>query len=202
MTDNASAGATPAAGGATPPQTPAQPAAATPAAASSPAMGGDEAALGDAGKRALQAERDARAIAIRERDELKARLEELENASKSDHEKAIAQAKRDGAAEVTGRYENTIRVLAVRSALAAAGVNPAFVDLASRADVFTALKVNGEGEVQGIDDAVKALRDATPDLFVPKSQQRPTDFGGGPRGAPATGGLDMNTLIRRAAGRA
>jgi hypothetical protein len=202
MTDNASAGATPAAGGATPPQTPAQPAPATPAAATTSATGDDD-GLGDAGKRALRAERDRASAAERERDDLKRRFEELENSSKSEHEKALAQAKRDGATEVAERYQAAIRRSEVRAALTAAGVPATLIDLASRADGFAALKVSDQGEVQGLDEALEAFRKATPDLFAkaPATPPRPADFGGGPRGTPATGGRDMNTLIRSAAGR-
>src|ERR1041385_2287487 len=99
MTDTPSAGATPVAGGATPSQTPANPAAPVSGGTTAPATG-DPDGLGDAGKRAIQAEREAKAAAIRERDELKARLDELENASKSDHDKAIAAARNEGKAEV------------------------------------------------------------------------------------------------------
>lgn len=202
MADNASAGATPAAGGATLPQTPAQPAAATPVAATTPATGDDDAALGDAGKRAIKSERDRAAAAERERDDLKRRLEELENASKSEHERALSVAKREGAAEVAERYQVAIRRSEVKAALTAAGVPASLVDLAARADAFGALKVNEEGVVQGLDEAVKAFKDATPDLFAAKAPTRTADFGGGPRGTPAAGSQDINTLIRRAAGRA
>lgn len=203
MTDNASAGATPVVGGATPSQTPAQPAPTTPVTATPPATGDDDAALGEGGKRAIKAERDRASAAEKERDQFRTRLEELENASKSEHEKAVAQAKREGAAEVATRYEAAIRRSEVRAALTAAGVPSSLVDLASRADGFASLKVNDEGRVSGLDDAVKAFKDATPDLFGKAGPvARPADFGGGPRSAAATGGGDMNSLIRRAAGRA
>lgn len=200
MTDNASAGATPVVGGATPPQTPAQPAPGSTTAAPASATGDDD-ALGDAGKRALKAERDRAVTAEKSRDELAKRLEDLENASRSDHERALLQAKKEGASEVATRYEAALRRSEVRAALSAAGVSAGVLDLATRADEFTSLKVNDEGAVVGLDGAVEAFRKAMPDLFTTRSP-RGTDFGGGPRGAPATGGMDMNTMIRRAAGRA
>jgi hypothetical protein len=201
MTDNASAGATPVAGGATPPQTPAQPAPGSTTAAPTSATGDDD-ALGDAGKRAIRAERDRAAAAERERDQFKSRLEELENSSKSEHEKALAQAKKDGAAEVAPRYQAALRRSEVRSALSAAGVSANVLDLATRADEFASLKVNDEGAVEGLAGAVEAFKKAMPDLFKPATP-RPTGaaYGGGPQGAPATGGVDMNSIIRRAAGR-
>lgn len=201
MTDNASAGATPAVAGATPAQTPASPAPAAPAAPTTPATGADD-GLGDAGKRALHAEREARTAAERERNELRARLEELENASKSDAEKAIAAARKEGGAEVLAKVQDRVRRTEVRAALQAAGITPSVMDLAARADQFSALKVNDEGEVAGLEDAVKAFREAMPDLF-PKTQAAPRtgDFGGGARGKAAAGAGDMNSVIRRAAGR-
>lgn len=201
MPDNTPAGATPAVPGATPGQTPAQPAPATPAAAPTSATDDDD-ALGDAGKRALRAEREARAAAVKEATDLRTRLEELENASKSDHEKALAQAKREGAAEVADRYHAAIRRSEVRAALVGAGVSPSVLDLAVRADQFSGLKVTDDGEVAGLTEAVEAFRKTMPDLFAKPTAPRGADFGGGHRGTPVTGGQDMNTLIRRAAGRA
>jgi len=200
---NQSAGAMPVEGGATPSQTPAQPAAPTaPAAPAAPATG-DPDDLGEGGKRALKAERDARSAAERERDELKTRLEELENSSKTDHEKAIAQAKKDGATEALSKVQVQVRRSEVRAALSAAGVSGAMLDLAAKADEFAALKVTDEGVVQGLDQAIADFKKAMPDLF--KAQPaggRTPDFGGGPRGTPAGAGTDLNTFIRRQAGRA
>ena len=203
MTDTPSAGATPVAGGATPSQTPASPAAPASGGTTAPATG-DPDGLGDAGKRAIQAEREAKAAAIRERDELKARLDELENASKSDHEKAIAAAKNEGKAEVLGKYQGAVRRSEVRAALSAAGISSTVLDLAAKADEFESLKVTDDGDVEGLDAAVEAFKKARPDLFKPASggNGRAADFGGGPRGTPAAGGGDLNTFIRRAAGRA
>ena len=201
---NQSAGAMPVAGGATPSQTPANPAAPTaPAAPATPATG-DPDDLGEGGKRALKAERDARSAAERERDELKTRLDELENSSKTEHEKAIAQAKKDGATEVLSKVQAQVRRSEVRAALSAAGVSGAMLDLAAKADEFAALKVTDEGVVQGLDQAIADLKKALPDLFKaqPAGGGKAPDFGGGPRGTPAGAGTDLNTFIRRAAGRA
>jgi hypothetical protein len=199
-----SAGATPVAGGATPPQTPAQPAATTPPATPAAPATGDDDGLGEAGTRALKAERDARAAAERERDDAKRQLEELENASRSDHEKAIAQAKKDGAAEALTKVQATVRRSEVRAALSAAGLSSSMLDLASKADEFAALKVNDEGEVQGLEQAIADFKKAMPDLFKaqPAAGGRAPDFGGGPRGSAPGANHDMNALIRRAAGRA
>lgn len=206
MTETAVAGATPAVAGATPTQSPpAQPAAGAPASPPPPPATGDDypEGLGDAGKRAIdrmKAERDSasdRAKAAElERDELKAR-------GLTESERAIADAKKAGAAEVTERFQGQIRRAEVRSALTSAGISASVLDLATNASEFAALKVNDEGEVVGLDTAVEAFKRAKADLFTPKTPARPTgDAGLGPRGTPAAGGIDMNTAIRRAAGRA
>lgn len=199
MTGNASAGATPVAGGATPPQNAGTPAPApAPEPQPDPATGDD--GLGDAGRRALRSEREARAAAERERDDFRRRLEELENASKSEHEKALSQAKREGATEVAVRYQEAIRRSEARAALVAAGLTPGVADLATYAAQFRELKVTDAGEVLGLTEAVDALRKSAPDLFAKTPAPRVPDYGGGARGAPADS-TDMNAIIRRAAGR-
>lgn len=201
MTDPAAAGATPVAAGATPAQTPAQPAAPASGGSTAPATG-DPDGLGDAGKAAIQREREARAAATRERDDFKRQLEELQNANRSDHEKAVAAAKKEGSAEAVAKLHPAIRRSAVRAALSAAGVTSAMLDLAVRADQFAGLKVTDDGDIEGLDAAVADFKKAMPDLFkaAPAANGAP-DFGGGPRGTPAGAGTDMNRLIRLAAGR-
>jgi flagellar biosynthesis/type III secretory pathway protein FliH len=198
MPDTTSAGATPVAGGATPPQTPAQPAPATAQPATSSAT--DDEPLGAAGIRALDSERQRAKVAERERDELKQKIEELQNATRTDAEKALAQARKEGAAEALAKADARVRRAEVRTALAAAGVNPALLDLAAKADLFAALKVNEEGEVEGLTAAVESFKRSTPDLF--RAAGRTPGFDGGPRGDAPSPGTDMNRLIRQAAGRA
>lgn len=201
MTETQSAGATPAAGGATPPQTPAQPAAATTSAVAPSATDGDE-PLGPAGTRALEAERRTAREAQDRASALQRELDELKVKGLSESERAVADAKKAGAQEVTERFHGQIRRAEVRSALTSAGINPSVLDLAAKADEFAALKVNESGEVDGLDAAVEAFKRARSDLFTPKTTPRPADSGLGPRGTPAAPGNDMNTFIRRSAGRA
>lgn len=204
MPETAAAGATPVVDGATPSQSqPATtPAATQPGAPASTATDDYPEGLGDAGKRALdrmKAERDAATAqakaAERERDELKA-------ATLTDTEKAIADAKKAGAAEVTERYQGQIRRAEVRSALTAAGISPQLLDLAIRADEFAALKVTDDGAVSGLEAAVEAFRKGHGDLFAAKTPSAAGDAGLGPRGTPAPAGTDMNSFIRRQSGRA
>lgn len=190
MAETPPAGATPVVEGATPSQT-ADPTNAAP----TPPATGDPEALGEAGTRALAAERKRANEAEKSAKALQSRLDELENASKSETDKAIAQARKEGATEALAKANERVRRSEVRAALTAAGVNPAVLDLASRADEFAALKVDDDGEVEGLTEAVEAFRKTMPDLF--KVAPRP-DFGGGPRGTTPTSAPSMNELLRAA----
>lgn len=169
-------GATPPAGG-TPPTPPAGD---PPPPPPTPPATGDPGDLGDAGKRALAEERAARKAAEKLAADNAKRIEELENASKSDSEKAIAQAKKDGAAEVLVRVHDQVRRSEVKAALTAAGINPSVLDLATKADEFAALKVSDDGEVEGLAAAVEAFKKARVDLFTKPAAAGSAD--GGARG--------------------
>lgn len=190
MNDNdQSAGATPAAPGATPGQTPpATPSATpTPPPSATPPATDDDAALGEGGKRALDAERASRRAAEdrakaaeKERDDLKA-------ATLSESEKAIADAKKAGQTEATERYAAVIRRSEVKAALAAAGIQSSVMDLAVKADEFAALKVGDDGNVEGLDEAVKAFKGTRKDLFTKPGTDGSADGGARNNGAqPAT----------------
>jgi hypothetical protein len=178
MTDNASAGATPAVPGATPGQT-----AGTEPATPVPATGTDE-ALGDTGKRALEAERKAAREAQRRAEAAEKALEDLKLAGASETEKAIAAARKEGAAEVTERYHAQIRRSEIKAALVGAGINGSVLDLAAKADEFGGLKVTDDGEVEGLDQAVAAFKASRADLFKVGTVGSP-DAGTGGRAAPA-----------------
>lgn len=152
---------------------------ATTTTATTPATG-DADGLGDAGKRAIERMKAERDDAKRIAGEAVKRAEDLENATKSDTEKAIAQAKRDGAAEVLTRVHGQIRRAEVRAALTAAGANPNLIDLAVKADEFGGLKVDDEGEIDGLAAAVEAFKKAHPDLFAKPGTAGTAD--GGARG--------------------
>ena len=201
MTETASAGATPAVAGATPAQTPASPAASSPPAAPSSATD-DDLQLGDAGKRALAEERRTRREAEERATKAERERDELQAKHLTEAEKAVAEAKKAGSAEATEKWTAQIRRAEVRSALTGAGINASVLDLAAKADEFAALTVSDDGEVTGLDAAVEAFKRARPDLFTPKATPRPGDSGLGPRGTPAAGGPDLNSWIRKEAGRA
>ncbi|HUV09936.1 MAG TPA: hypothetical protein VMX12_03090 [Acidimicrobiia bacterium] len=180
MTDNVSAGATPAAVGATPTQT-----AAADATPEAPATGTE--ALGEAGTRALKAEREAAKAALKRAEQAEKDLEALKLAGASEAEKAIAAAKAEGAASATGKYQAIVRRSEVRAALAAAGISPSVLDLAAKADEFGALTVTDDGAVEGLDGAITAFRAERPDLFKTPVQAGTADLGTGTSARSAAG---------------
>lgn len=168
------AGATPDPSTATPPATPAPAAAAT---------GSPDDTLGEGGKRALADERKRAATAEKERDELRKRLEALEEAGKSENEKALAAARKEGAAEAQTKADARIRRAEVRAALTAAGISATELDLAAMAADFAELKVAETGDVTGLADAVTAFKAAHPGLFAKPAAPGTAD--GGARGGSA-----------------
>lgn len=179
------------AGGATPPATGTPPAAGSePPALPTPPAKGDDGALGDAGKRALEQERTARRDAENASKELQKELDALKAKDLSDSERAIKAAKAEGATEVTERYQAQVRRSEVKAALSAAGIKSSVMDLAGKADEFAKLKVNDEGEVEGLDEAVKAFKKARGDLFGEASGDGSADGGAGTTGAPKSGTID------------
>lgn len=180
------AGATPAAGGATPPQTPPAPPAAaappTPPATPPPATGDD--GLGDAGKRALDAIRAEKKLAEDRAKAAETELEKFRNASKSDAEKAIDEAKKAGAAEVTERLHARVRRAEVKVALTAAGATPSLIEDLANAAEFGALKVDDQDQVVGLDEAIKAHKARVPDAY--RASAQPWTADGGVRGSGKT----------------
>lgn len=182
MTDQQSAGATPVEGGATPGQSEQAPSGAP--AASAPATGED--GLGDAGKRALEAERAQRRDAERQLKAARDELEALRTSQLTDHEKAIAQARRDAAAETERTWSARLRAAEVARALQAAGATPDAVDLAVLDPSFAELAVDDDGRVAGLDAAIAAFRKARPSLFA-AARPAAGNFDGGSGGTPALG---------------
>jgi hypothetical protein len=130
----------------------------------------------------MKAERDAAKTAA------KAALKDLADlraTTLSDSERAIAEAKKAGGAEVAAKLTTRIRLIEVRLALTAAGAQPSLVALAARADEFTGLQVSEDGEVSGLEEAVAAFKTAHKDIFTAPPKPTPGSADGGPR-TPAT----------------
>jgi hypothetical protein len=155
---------------------------------------GDDDGLGEAGKRALDAERNARKAAERKARDFETELNRFRESSMSEQEKAIEQAKREARAEATTAFNGRLVQAEVRAVAAGKLADPEdavrFLDL----DEFT---VDGDGKVdrKPITGAIEKLLKDKP--YLAASATRPTgDADQGARGGPA--GSSMNDLIRGA----
>lgn len=200
------AGATPAAGGATPPQTP--PAAYAPvvpsptpsappaaAPASDPSATDHPEGMGDAGKKALDAMKAERNAALAASKAAERELEQLRTANLSESEKAIADARKAGADEVTERLHTRVRRAEVKLALAGAGAVPSLIEDLANAAEFAALKVDDTDQVTGLDDALKAHRARVPDAYRAPATPGPGSVDGGPRASGAPRATDLATAV-------
>lgn len=118
--------------------------------------------LNDAGKAAIQRERDAakeavrgKAAAVSELDKVRKELDELRGATQSDWEKALTAAKKEAKAEVLSAANNRLIRAEIRAAAAGLGFHDpadAAVQLHER---FGEVKVSDDGDVDGA--TVKSL---------------------------------------------
>ncbi len=191
------AGAMPAAGGATPPQTP--PTSGTDA-DGKPATGEPESdeKLGEGGKSALQKERVA-ASEWKAKAETAAReLQALKDAQLTDVERRDKRLAELEAKE--SDWERERQDWQTREAVTVTALRLGYADpqdayfLIDRA----ALEFDETGKPRNVDKLLTALLAAKP--YLAGASRPGGSFDGGPRGAPA-GGVDMNDLIRRSAGR-
>lgn len=206
---NPPAGATPVAPGATPGQSePAHPAGAPAAPAAPPAAppatgDDDDAALGDKGKAAIDRMKSERNAALTAKKAAEDELERVKAASQTEAERALTEAKKAGATEAATKLSARIRATEARSALIAAGADPGLVELAAKADQFATLKVSDDGEVEGLEEAVKAFKTANPAVF-PKAPAPPkpgsADQGARGAGAPERATSLQGALEKRFAG--
>jgi len=167
-----------------------------------PATGDDDgaAALGDAGKQALdrmKAERDEARKEAKRVTALEAELQKVRDANATDAEKAINAAKAEGAAEATTRANERILRAEVRAIATGKLADPS--DALNMIDL-TDFKVNDDGEVdaKAVAKAIDELLAAKPYLAA-ESGPRVPGVPVGARQGPL--GDDMNAAIRRAAGR-
>lgn len=147
----------------------------------------------------LREEARAAKDAVRERDELKAKVEEFEKANLNATEKL--QRERD---EATARAEAAEKMIADRgltdaivAAATEAGSKSGRAEAVARLVDRSAVQTNGDGKPSNLKDLVEKVRAEAPELF---EAQVPTgDAEGGPRTTGPT--EDMNSRIRRMAGR-
>ena len=84
------------------------------------------------------------------------------------------------------RYTNTLREFALRDSLRDAGINPERLKGAMRLADTSALEVDKEGNVSGLDEVVEAVREEAPEFFgegLPKPRVN----------APQTNGTGVST---------
>lgn len=121
----------------------------------------------------LAGERDKRQAVERE-------LEQLRNATKTDSEKALDAAKKEGRAEADGQWSGRVIRSEAKSALAAAGATDVGVAVAAFLDEHRSLKVNDEGEVEELAAKVTAFTKAHPTLFTARVPSGSGDGGATP----------------------
>jgi hypothetical protein len=192
MPETTPAGATPVVAGATPAQSAPSDGAPPTTPPTPPATGEPE--IGEAGRRAIAAERKT---AKEAQDALKAaqtELETLKAAGLSESEKAVKEATNAATAAERAKWQTSIRAVRVEAALRVAGAtNETLLDLALRSDLITALKVDEAGKVTDLDKAVEQLKKDIPEMFVAPVPGGPTR-GAQPGPAP-TGAKDLESAI-------
>lgn len=182
------AGATPVVAGAMPAQNPPAVPVAAPPTTDASATDYPE-GLGDAGKQALDRMKAAARDAESRAKKAEKALADIQTASQSESEKAIAAARLEGATEATAKADARVRRAEVRAALTAAGCSA--VDIVAKADEFAALEVDDEGNVLGLDKAVTAVKAANAALF---GARRPT--GSADAGSTTSAGAPQTTFSR------
>lgn len=147
--------------------------------------------LGDAGKRALESERESRK-------EAEARAKAAEKAlrdASTEHERAIAEARAEARREILEEANSRLLRAEIKAAATGKLANP---ELAVRLLDMSTFKVADDGtvEVKAITTAIDKLLESDPYL---KASTVTGSADGGRQGEPAPSKLDMNTLIRAAA---
>ena len=184
-------------GGATPPPAPTPSTSATPDghadARRDAGDGTPDAKLRDAGKEALDKERDARRDAERRAFEAEKALHDMQDAGKTELERAISRLDRQSAELETER--------ASRKELEAKLAERDLLELKRQIATELGVPLEAAHRLRG-DDARSLKADAQRYLEERSKEARQGDLGVG-RGGAASGrtGVDMNALIREAAGR-
>ena len=191
MPEPTPAGATPVVAGATPVQSAPPDGAPSTTPPTPPATGEPE--IGEAGRRAIAAERKT---AKEAQDALRAaqtELDALKAAGLSESEKAVKEATNAATAAERAKWQTSIRAVRVEAALRVAGAtNETLLDLALRSDLISALTVDEAGKVTDLDKAVEQLKKDIPEMFVSPVPGSPTR--GAQTGQP-TGAKDLESAI-------
>jgi membrane protein involved in colicin uptake len=155
----------------------------------------DDAQLGDAGKRALADERNARKRAERDAKTTKAELDRIRAEGQTETEKAIAKAKAEGANEALTKANERVLKAEVKAAAAGKLTDPAdaarFLDLSE----FT---VGDDGDVdsKALGQAIDRLLKERPYLGNGGGKRPVGGADGGARSNGAVNTPDMNAWLR------
>lgn len=135
--------------------------------------------LGEAGKRAIKAEREAAAEARRELDAAKAELEALRTSQMSDQDKALKAARAEGAAEVSAKFATQVLHSEIRAAAAMKLADPS--DAVRLLDLSKFKVTDGSVDTKAIASAIDELVTAKPYLAASKQAAPAADLGQGAR---------------------
>lgn len=156
--------------------------------------------LGEPGKRALDAEREARKAAEKRASAIEAELTQLREAQMTEQERAVAEARRAGESDATAKVLERLFSAEVRAAAASKVTDPdLFADpaVAMRLLGIDAVPTDEAGDINraAIAQSIDALIEAKPYLAAKASATRPTgEADGGARGAGTPGQLTREDL--------
>lgn len=152
--------------------------------------------LGDAGKKALDEERNARRTAEKAAKDAQAELEKIRSASMSEQEKAVAAAKAEGRDEaLKGANERLVRA-EVRAAAAGKLADPGDA-LGLLGDLSTFIGPSGDVDTKAISSAIDGLVKSKP--YLSAKPGNGSGEGGARGSASAASGPSMDDWLRQQA---
>lgn len=166
----------------------------TPPATTPPAPNPDPEGLGEAGLKALRAERARGEKAERDLAALRAENDDLRAKTQTEAEKAVAAAKKEGRAEAEAEANRRIVRSELRAISATRVSDPE--DAAALLGDLDRFVVKGEVDTKAITSAIDELVKAKPYL-APAGKARPLPGGS----ATQSSGVSINDAIRQKAGR-
>lgn len=145
----------------------------------------DDDDLGDSGRETLRKIRAELREAASRAEAAEKERDELRSGSQTEHDRALNQTRREAATEERQKWTARIRTAEVRGALRAAGiVSEKFLTLAMAASEFSNLKVDEDGNVEGVEAAVATFREDYPEAF---GSRKASDDEGASKDANDTG---------------
>ena len=168
----------------------------------SPETDSTPAGLGDAGKRALEAERKAKREAERQLKQLQTELEQLRKERMSEQERAIADAVAQAKAEAAATYGSRLAAAEFRAAAAGRLSDEQLDTLLSALDLKAFLTDDGDVDTDRVRDYIGKIAPAPdPQPSAPADLLAGLDLGQGTRGnTPGLGTTEFERAIRRQLG--